>query len=374
MVFSLAGDAQMWSLENVGRCQKTTASVWIRSFAIITTAAVLSGCGGRAAPKPAAVEPTTASRSPKKAAEPQVADTKNDLASTSPTGRTGRTSASGIPYDAFFDNPLAVAEDKTAIGGNAAPEKPVMNDKPESEPAKPATGTGELAWSEFIPIDNLQDEVKKIRNRLTGWLQGQGTYNGNYKDIAVDGTVLAALAEIAVEHSGDVSWKANAPFIRKFGHELAGAASGLGSSNFEKSKVAFEKITAVFNGSIPADAGEAAPKQPFHEVADRGGLMKRVEKAKNWMKDNINTEAKLKGDADTVLHEAYLIATLGKVFATEGYSNTDEDDYRQSAKVLIDGALETVTATKDQSFDKFTKSMDKVNKSCDQCHVSYRNG
>ena len=363
----------MWSLGNVGRCQMSTSPLWIRSLAVVTIATIFSGCGGRAAPKPAAVDPTASQPSQKVTEEP-VATARNGGASTSTAGGGGKKSTSGIPYDAFFDDPLAVVADSAVAPGAVTPAKPEMNEKPVADTPKPAAGKGELVWSEFLPIDNLQDEVKKARNRLTASLQGQGTYNGNYKDVAVDGNVIAALAGIAIDHSGDVSWKANAPYIRKFGHELAEAASGLGKDNYEKSKTAFEKITAVFNGSIPADAGEVVPKKPFHEVADRGGLMKRIEKAKNWMKDNINTEGKLKDEADSVLHEAQIIATLGKVIATEGYSNTDEEDYRQYANALIEGAQEASTATKDQSFEKFTQSMDKVNKSCDQCHANYGNG
>jgi len=89
----------------------------------------------------------------------------------------------------------------------------------------------------LLPADILQAEAKKVLNRSKAWLQGQGTYNGNYKDISVDGSVMAALAGVAAETTAEVGWKANAPYIRDFGHEMAEAATGLGKDNYEKSKV-----------------------------------------------------------------------------------------------------------------------------------------
>jgi len=367
----------MWCFGNSGRCRKSSETARVCSGVVaIGIAFLLSGCGGGgAAPKPTEAE-HSAPKASNKAESSPAGETRNAVATTSTSSGAGRSNKSGIPYDAFFDDPLAVVADTAAAPAASVASKtePMETAKPATETAKPEAGKGALAWSDYIPAETLQDEIKKARNRLTASLGSQGTYNGNYKVIAVDGAVIAALAGIAIEHSGDVSWKTNAPYIRKFGFELSEAAGGLGKESYEKSKTAFEKITAVFNGSIPADAGEAAPKQPFHEVADRGGLMKRIEQAKNWMRDNINTEAKLKGDADAILHEALIISTLGKVVTTEGYSNTDEEDYQQYADALINGAKDAATATKDQSFEKFTQAMDKVNKSCDQCHANYGNG
>lgn len=276
--------------------------------------------------------------------------------------------------DAFFDNPLEIVANSAVVAGpptapaNTAPAP--ATEMPADTPKATASGD----WAELMPVESLQSEVKKIQNRLKASLQGQGTYNGNYKDISVDGSVIAALAAITLEHSGEVPWKANAAVIRDLGHELSEAASGLGKDNYEKSKAAYEKLDSVFGGAVPADAPKSDPKRPAHETADRSGVMKRIEKARNHLRDNINTEGKLKGDAEGVLHETLLIATLGKLIAKDGYSSADEADYQQYADALINGAKEASAAVKDQSFQKFTEAMNKVNKSCDQCHANYGTG
>ena len=89
------------------------------------------------------------------------------------------------------------------------------------------------------------------------------------------------------------------------------------------------------------------------------------------MRDNINTEAKLKGESEAIVHEAMVIAALGKIVAADGYSSADEADYQQFANALINGAKDAAAAAKDQNFQKFTDSMNKVNKSCEQCHANY---
>lgn len=363
----------MLSLENV-RCCESASSFWWRGLIPMLVAASAVGCGGAPSPKAAPVaEQPSAATAPVKAerAAPQQAEKASSKR---------KQDDDEIPLNAFFDNPLEVAANSTVVGGAAAGSKepaaggPAATEKPMADTEKPAATGGAMAWNDFLPMESLLSEVKKVQNRLKASLQNAGTYNGNYKDIAADGAVIAAVAEIAGEHSEDVKWKANAPLIREYGYEMSQAASGLGKDNFEKTKAAFEKIESVLSGSIPPGAPAAAPKRPFSEVADRGGLMKRIEKARNYMRDNINVEAKLKAEADSVLHEAMIISTLGKVIAFEDYSSADEADYHGFAEALIDGAKETATAVKDQSFKKFTDSMNKVNKSCDQCHANYGNG
>lgn len=358
----------MLSFGNSGRCQGASWLAGTGTAAVIMVAFSLAGCGKSPTPKAAQVEEPAAA----KPAKPERTLAAAEHAEKTPS----KPKKDGIPYDAFYENPLEVAANTERVAGGtpvAVTEPKGSGDAPEKKMEKPAA-SGELAWADYLPAENLQSEMKKIQNRLKAAMQNPGTYNGNYKDIATDGAVIAALAGIAAEHSGDVTWKANAPLIREFGHDLSLAAIGLGKENFEKSKLAYDKIDSTFGGAIPADAPKAAPKRPFSEVADRGGLMKRIEKARNHLRDNINTEAKLKSESDAVQHESMIMQTLGKVVAFEDYTSADEQEYKTFVEALINGAREATSAAKDQSFQKFTDSMNKVNKSCDQCHANYGNG
>jgi hypothetical protein len=361
----------MLSFGNNGRCELSTLllSRWTGLSLPLVLTVVISGCGGAAPQKAANVDDASSAKPAAKGERLAAADHGEKVAPK-------KKKEGGIPMDAFFDNPLEVASNNAVVAGppNTVKEPAGPVEKPKSDGPKTADAGGAASWSELLPVEELQSEVKRVQNRLKASMQSQGTYNGNYKEITVDGAVIAAMAGIAIEHSGDVSWKANAPLIRDIGFELSQASAGLGKDNYEKSKAAYEKLESVFNGNIPPDAPKSAPKRPFNETADRTGLMKRIEKATFHLRDNINTEAKLKAGSEDVQHETLMISTLGKIVTTEGYSSADEADYQQFAQALINGAKEANSAAKDTSFDKFSQSMDKVNKSCAQCHANYGNG
>ena len=177
-----------------------------------------------------------------------------------------------------------------------------------------------VSWNEILPGKILQEEVRLVRDRSKASLKEPGTYNANYKNLAVDGSVMAALA-----------------------------------------------------GTVATDVKKPAPTRPFHETASREGLMKRIHNAKDWMRVNIDTEAKLKSQNEVVVHEAMMIAALGKVVTTNGYPGSDEADYQKFANTLITSAREAAVAARDQDFQKFTVSTKKMTTACNQCHANYAN-
>ena len=364
----------MLSFGNNSRCQAASRiSTGPMFVAGLILASVIVGCGGKpAAQAPAEKEALAQKKTAAKSKEPSRASDDGAVASKSSSSGGVRKSSRGIPYDAFFDDPLGEANNAAVI----AVAKPAANAgepaaKPVADTAKPVASGGGTAWADFISIDILQNETKKVRNDLTSGMKGPGDFNKKCKEIGWDAALLAGLAGIAIEHSEAASWKANAHYIRDFSSDLSNAAVGPGKEYYDKSKAAYEKLAAVFSGSIPADAGEVLPKRPFHETADRGGVMKRIEKGNEWLRLNINNEAKLKSEKETILYEAALVAALGKIIATEGYAGTDEDEYQKYAKNLIDGAKEAAGAANDQSFPKFTEAINKIGKSCTECHPKY---
>lgn len=372
---------------NFCRCEKTSSiprfSATLSLFAFVVI--VSPGCGGKPPAKPAATQGTSVASNKAVAAKAVDQDDSSEdtgMSKKTASGKSVRKSVRGIPYDAFFDNPLGELENTAVVASAAAPKKEgaeMATDaaaKPTAEATKPAASGGGTGWGDLVTIDMVQEEAKKARNHLNSKMTSLKEFNDvtGWTEIAIDGAVLAALGGIALEHGEAASWKANAHYIRDFGGQLCSASVGPGKDNYEKSKAAQEKLTAIFSGSVPADAGDVPAKRPFHEVADRNGLMKRIEKARDWMKLNINTEAKFKSDADAVLHESMVILAFGKVIATEGYTSADEEEYQKFAEALLNGAKEVHSAVKDQSFDKFTKALDKVNKSCTDCHSSYGTG
>jgi G:T/U-mismatch repair DNA glycosylase/cytochrome c556 len=287
----------------------------------------------------------------------------------------GRKFVNKIPFDVFFDDPLGVVKNNNSVASPAeAMTQKEDRPTPTTSPTAPSPKGGSIPWQELIPIEELQGEVKTVRNSLNKQMANQGSYNSNFKEIAVDGAEMAALAGIVQEHAESLSWKDKAKYVRDFGAQLSQSAIGLGKDNFEKTRSAFQKLTSVLEGSIPVDAGDVPSTRPFNEAASRKGLMKRIEKAKNFLKQDVNSEAKFKSLSDQIRREAALISALGSVITTSGYEYTSDDDYQNHAKTLIDGGKEAASALHDESYDRFKQAVDKVNKSCTDCHASYGNG
>ena len=233
---------------------------------VLIVLACAFGCGGSKTEttskgEKAAAAPKTASKS-----KPAIRNEDSDAGESKSAQNGVKKSSRGIPYDAFFNDPLGEVAN-TAAAPMAATV--VKTDAASSEtPTKPTTDTpkaagGRLVWSDFISIDVVQDETKKLRNQITTDMQGPGSYNKKCKDISWDAAALAGLAGIGIEHSEAASWKTNAHFIRDFCSELSSASGQPGKEYFDKSKVAYEKLASVFGGTVPADAGEVVPKRPF---------------------------------------------------------------------------------------------------------------
>jgi cytochrome c556 len=310
------------------------------------------------------------------AAGTSLAQKKNRGADSVRTDEKGRKFVNKIPFDVFFDDPLSVARNKDAVNSPASPaEAPASDPKTPStnspSSSTPPSKSAGIDWKELMPVEELQGEVKSIRNNLTKSMANQGSYKSNFKEVAIEGAELAALAAILQAHPESLSWKDKAQYVRDLGAQLNQSAVGLSKENFENSKSAFQKLSSVLDGSVPNDAGDVPETRPFNEAASRKGLMKRIERAKNFLQQDINSEAKFKSLADQARHEAAIIAALGTVITTPGYDYTEEDDYQKHASSLINGGKEATAAMQDEAFDRFKQAVDKINKSCSDCHGSY---
>jgi cytochrome c556 len=335
----------------------------------------LLGCGGspKSAPDGGAAAPAPTAGKPANGGPATTDDTSRHVR----TDADGRKWIGDIPYDVFFDDPLGVVSNTQAAPTTSpAAGTPAVaaTDTPATTPTAPAPSAGLGAdWQSMISMEHLVDETKRIRNHLTASLQSQGTYNGNYKELQVDGAVMAAIAGIVAQHPENVTWKPNARFVKQYGQRLNQAARALGRDAFEQSQAAAEGITAVLNGNLPADAGDPEDS-PFGEVASRAGVMKRIEKASEWMRANINSETVFQKEREQIQREATLLAVLGKVVSDASYESSDEDDYQAYARSLIEGGREAVSAAEDQAYPKFQDAINKITKACADCHNSYGNG
>ena len=366
--------------------------MWVQSlrmrmgiFAVMCCAGLVqfSGCGGSPTSPPAAPPSTLPAPLPAPAATTVTESPQAEPVTTAAAPATtpaGRKFVGDIPYDVFFDDPYSLLANSAPVAAPMATSATTVT-TPTPEPVAstpaPVAAEGSADWSQYLTADHVKDELKKVRNHLDTTLKSLGSYNSGVKDVAVDGALISALARIQSESPDEVTWKANAALVEDYGRQIwdtAAAENALGRPAYEKVQAAHERLVAVLSGNVPADAQSPPAGRTLAEIATRRGLMKRIEKASDYLKKNINTEQKLKSEQEAILHEAALIAAFGKVCSDLSYDSADEDAYKAFAASLVEGAQEARQATKDQAFDKYQQGINKVIKACSDCHNDYATG
>jgi hypothetical protein len=335
-----------------------------------------SGCGG--APS-APAEPGVRARSGDSKAGPEERSPGGNER-TAVSIRDPRTKwINDIPYDAFFDRPLEVASDNTALTPTAPssvaavtpPNPPTASVKPESPMPAGSDTAGPRDWEKIAPIDVLVEETKQLRNRLSTNLQTVATYNRNYELIARDGLVLSTLAAVVAAHPGAVNWKEKAKFVRELANQVYLSASGTGSKPYEATKTPFEQIVAILDGGPPPDL-EVEDQVPLGDFADRGTLMKHVEQSIGWLKSEVNTESRMKEYKERVVREASVLAAFGQVISDPSYTSADEPAYQGFVKEFVDGNVGMAQAAVGDNFPDFEAARNRVQTSCGVCHQKYK--
>ena len=290
----------------------------------------------------------------------------------------------GVPKDVWpdvwFDDPLSVVSNNAAVAPTGpaavATATPAPAAAPAAKPeAAPAPAGGQNEWSGLLSGEDITDETKSIKLKLTDALSTVGKYNGNYKDvIQVEAAELSALAAIAIKHPDAVGWKENAKYIRDLASEVSSNAKGLGQKDFEAAKAPFEKLNDLLSGNKPAGLEEAASEIAYSELFSRRPLMRRMDRAYQFLKSGVNNEASFKKEIDKVRREVIVLGVMTKVCGAEGYPSTDEEDYQAYVKTAVGACLEMLTAVKDENYTAFTDALGRAQRTCDECHPNYRTG
>ena len=367
-----------------GRAWERGQRALLNAVALFLAMALLTGCGGSSG------KPDTARGGQSSAGA--AADDQEPVKERRVARKKKQPGKIGdIPIDAWpevwFKEPLAVAAEKgpgqaapartEGDGGAAvaqtpnttAPSQPTESAAPK-ETARPADSN----WAAIISGEDILDETKSIRNSLNQKLQDVGRFSSTYKELRVDATVLTALAGVAIEHPDAPSWKPHAKYIRDVSSEVARASTANGEKFFKPARKAYDKLDALFSGSVPPDVEDAAEKVKFSEVANRYYLMLRLRKIADWMKSEINSEAAFKKDGARLSHEAAMLALIAKVIEAPDYNDADLEEYRGYAEAVSRAGLDIGQAVKNGDFNAFTTALDACNKSCNKCHMQFKDG
>lgn len=372
-------------------------------IAISLTLSLCPGCGN--SPPAGGTSPTAAETTereddpgdeePKTAKPPRKSAGKSTAGKKSSKGKSkGARDGSGphigeIPRDAwpevFFDEPLSVYAEKGAtrpVAMHATPDAGNTGDSaPEKTTGEPSAETIGIApsaqtsgdWGAILTAEVLADETKAIKSSLTDKLQSVGKYSGNYKELRVDAATLAIFASIANEFPDSPSWRPNAKYIRDAAAEIVRSASANGDKYYKPTRAAFDRLDALFSGSKPPGLEEASDSLPFPELVGRTPLMFRMERAFNYLKLNVNTEAAFKKEGAKVTHEGLVLAALARAVAAPTYEDADLDEYQKFARELLQCGTGVAEAVKNGDFAAYNAALDRGSKACTDCHSNFKN-
>lgn len=306
------------------------------------------------------------------------------------TDENGVQYLGNVPLDVFFDQPLQVASNTTALGGMPSANMPVVDTGGFSQPTAdmgadtasvaaandpaPDVATAETDnWAEMLPAKNLLDEVNQTRNFLKSALQSVGTYNNAMLSIPGKAASLAVLAEVAANHPEDISWKEDAAYIRNLAKKMTESDLQRGKKDQSRLQLLFENIADTLNRSRPAGLEEPSADDSYSDVAEMRLLMMRMAESERRMKNEAGSESTFTSKKEMVQHEAMIMASLTKIIAKEEYGYGDDPEFVGYAQKVIE-ACDTIRDSADTgTFSTYDLALSKISTNCQECHSKYKN-
>jgi|GEM_PF-4555018 len=288
----------------------------LRHLVLCTTCSIVVGCGDSTT-----IGPESEASSKQEVADVDVAS----VASFSPKPTVyapdevwqdddGRKYLGRVPYDVFFDNPLEVAAEGTPVASSSKPDAPIaipVTDEtslPEPVMAEQQTKDG-VDWATQLPVDVLESELKSARNFLKEKLRSVASYNSAVTMIPVRVAMIAVLSGIAAEHSGDISWKDDALYVRDLAWRMNETVLKRGPKDQRRLLRLFEDLADTLNRSRPAGLEDPSSELTLSDAADMGNIMLRIEESEQRLRTEV-TEEIFRSQATMVQHEASLMAGL----------------------------------------------------------------
>ncbi len=350
----------------------------------------LSGCGG-GDPEPAgdtednSTETTSSTDTAPSAGDTAAGDSSSETPSADDLVRIDQAGrkwiGKDIPYDVFYSDPLAVvansqevASTSTPVAGGIDVSQPPAGGAGTDKPADPAPAAGgEVDWKAVIPMPILQEEVSRIRNRFSAKLQTVGSYNSAYLEFPPYAASLGAMAEIAIRHPDDVTWKSNAKFIRDLSAQMVEDNLQRGAKSYKQINEPFLNIVDLLSGNSPPGLPDSAEKVDFYEVADFGYLMRRLESLEKSLRTNAGSADALMSNKDDIIQDATVMAALTKVLTQEGYGYAEDEDFLGLANPMVEASLKMAQSARADDYAGYDAALNTVSQSCTQCHSQYRN-
>ena len=292
----------------------------------------------------------------------------------------GRRYLGRVPYDVFFDHPLDIAGDPAPADGSPTAGTSGGSDETASvvsdTDAVPPNGTSgdsadnRPAWHDILPAAVIETEMKAVRNFLNEKLRSVGTYNASVTMLPAAAALGAALAVMAANHEGDISWKDDALWLRDLAAGMNETPLQRGAKDQRRLLRLFEDMADILNRSRPAGLPDPQDADPA-DVADMRLLMQRMETAEQRLRTDVSRES-IGRSREQIHHETWLLSGLMALLSTESYGYADDPDFLGHATKLRTACDGMRTAADAGDFDTYQVHLSAAAAACQACHRDYR--
>lgn len=225
-------------------------------------------------------------------------------------------------------------------------------------PAKPST---------YAPAKDLIEQVTFFLDRIETDLEDKDAYEREVQErVEKDANTLAAIAAILHAHDSEHDKQAAAGVLILPAKELAKNVK-----DHAKATEAFKKVQTAME--VTSGGGAAEPK--LTDVADLVQLMKQVPIVNNSVRSGVTGPrfARLK---EKTAQAASTLAAIAEVSAyDESYVGDDEEKalWMKICFEMRDASAAVAKATRAGDQETAKKELDRLVKTCDDCHLKFRN-
>lgn len=218
--------------------------------------------------------------------------------------------------------------------------------------------------SSYAPASDLVRQLKEYAAALVEATEDASAYDDDKKgQVSRDANTVAAMALVLGMHDEESEYKAAASKLIEAANQLA--------SEYEDAEKAAEAAKALKAIVDKPEKGEAIS---WRATAEIGPLMKQVPIVNNNLRRGVSGRR----FAQSADKNAALAATLAAIAQASKFDtnyvvdDADKPLWEKICAEMRDGSAEALAAIRKGDQEAATKAMDKIVKSCDDCHHKFR--
>ncbi len=273
----------------------------------------------------------------------------------------------GIYFEDLFQQGLVGPRPENFGKSKPAPKNatPLVNTENGDSPAAFS------GWSTLISSQAIEDEVKKTHLELDTLITTSQKFKTDSGKVRESFSLLATLFAIIAEYDDNVRWKAEAASARDAFAQAAANAQTSSDEAFANARTQRDQLAELIRGGKLA--GGNSGEMDWTHWTDRVALMKRLDESfDKRLKPWTSSAEEMNRHSDEILHDANIVAAIGRVLTQTGLEEADDEEYAKFAREMSAAAKELQSAMQANQFDAASSAVNRLGKACNDCHEVYR--